>query len=609
LPAQLALSQFNFRQIVRVARNPDGSLPKDWPEDVGAIPAGAQYAFVDEYQASWYALGHSLGEIQYSLPLAPGESVKLAVIDWSWNNLVSRDEKTRFTEEILHQTHRDRSISETVKAAVDEWQRGGNFQAGIAGGSGSAGSAGGKGFSSGTAWSLGGGYSTSSGSRRLAADNVQKLSDSFVQASSAQRELNSTVVIQARQEEREGIQTRTFTNYNHSHTLTILYYEVLRHFKLEVEWMRRRPAVLVAKPTSRLPIAIADRLIDLRYLLEPHLLDSTLAGGFDATARCRIGEVKFRREVTKWSASAQTIDPGNKVFVKLIASFTTSGDDTTDEPIFVSLHLLGGRVLTVQFDGAGKGGTSPLFEKALPAPVFWREITSIEVKLLDINSGSDWTETNIVVNMATETGERVTILADSNTRTLDDDGGSTGLMPTVRPPAPTTVNSGKAPVIEDFVSVEDEEARRRLLEQLIRTSFTTTEYCVLRQTQTKLPLSLKQKSGMQQALMLIILHQHRSKRLAISRPIQYCQRLKLNLSPIILLKEKQRDSQHYLHAASSPKENLDIAISLKKSTTPATGNGKSTPFQSKRLTLRQYRRSRHSHRQQTSLQVLSPLHW
>jgi hypothetical protein len=461
MPAQLALHQFNFQQVVRVGKD----KPMDWPAGAPNLPPDAKYAYVDEYQASWYALGHSLGEIQYSLPLAPGESVKLAVIDWSWDNLTSRDEKTKFTEEVLHRTHRDRTISETVNAVVDEWQRGGNIQAGIAGGSGAAGSAGGKGFSSGNAWSLGGGYSTSSGSRKLAADNVQKLSDSFVQASSAQRELNSTVVIQARQEEKESIQTRTFTNYNHSHTLTILYYEVLRHFKLEVEWKRRRPAVLVAKPPARLPLATGKILVDLRYLLEPYLLDKTLNGAFEATARWFLADARFKRAYKKWSAGAQKNDPGMKVFTKLIANFTTTDDDS-EEPVFVGLHLKDGQYFEFQFDGAADEGTSAYFEKDLPSPIFWKDINGIEVKLKDINSGSDWTETNIIIIMVTSSGEKVTILADNRTRTLDDEDGTTGLMTTTRPPPVTTTNSAPAPVFDDFASVEDEKAMGALIEHV-----------------------------------------------------------------------------------------------------------------------------------------------
>jgi hypothetical protein len=89
------------------------------------------------------------------------------------------------------------------------------------------------------------------------------------------------VVIQARQEEKESIQTRTFSNYNHSHTLTVLYYEVLRHYRVTVEWVRRRPAVLVKLPT-RLTTLDDPTLVNHRFLLERFLLDPTMKAGFDA---------------------------------------------------------------------------------------------------------------------------------------------------------------------------------------------------------------------------------------------------------------------------------------------------------------------------------------
>ena len=274
VPANLALQEFVLRQVVRLT---------DVPQGFG-VPPGFKVAYVDDYKVSWFSLGHSLGEILYSLPLAPGETVRLAVIDWSWDSLTKRDETTRLTEEVLHQTHRDRTITETVKAGLKELQHGSSFMGGTASAAGASGSAdvgiAGLGAAVGNTWSLGGSTATSEGSRDLAAENVQRVNDSFSQASSAQRELNSTVVIQARQEEKESIQTRTFSNYNHSHTLTILYYEVLRHYRVTVEWVRRRPAVLI-----KLPAALtfdAATALNYRWQLEPALLDPALSAGFTA---------------------------------------------------------------------------------------------------------------------------------------------------------------------------------------------------------------------------------------------------------------------------------------------------------------------------------------
>ncbi|WP_200379229.1 hypothetical protein [Rubrivivax gelatinosus] len=459
VPANLALQEFVLRQVVRLNQAPD----------TFELPEGFKAAYVDDYKVSWFSLGHSLGEILYSLPLAPGETVRLAVIDWSWDSRTQRDESTRLTEEILHQTHRDRTISETVKAGLKEIQHGSSFMGGMASATGASGGANlgvvGLGAAAGNTWSLGGSTATSEGSRELAAENVQRLNDSFSQASSAQREINSTVVIQARQEENESIQTRTFSNYNHSHTLTVMYYEVLRHYRVTVQWVRRREAVLV-KLGSRLPgVLSAAVLLGRRYMLEPLLLDPRLGAAFDAAARVALGEEKLKRDTNKWAGSSQTIDPGAKVFTQLIAQFTTNDDDTS-EPVFVVLHLHDGRVFEFQCDGAGDEGTSPEFVKALPVALAWKEIKGVEVKLKDINDGGDWTVTNILITMLTAANERTNILADAAQHELDDDGGSTGLMLSTQPPPPTTSTVGPKPQRVDYVAAEDDLALNALMSHL-----------------------------------------------------------------------------------------------------------------------------------------------
>lgn len=337
VPANLALQEFLLRQVVRLT---------DVPQNFG-LPAGFKAAYVDDYKVSWFALGHSLGEILYSLPLAPGETVKLAVIDWSWDSLTRRDETTRLTEDILHQTHRDRTITETVKAGLKELQHGSSFMGGINNTLGATAGANlgvlGLGAAAGHSWSLGGSTATSDGSRDLAAENVQRLNDSFSQASSAQRELNSTVVIQARQEEKESIQTRTFSNYNHSHTLTVLYYQVLRHYRVTVEWVRRRPAVLVQVP-ERVTKFDAATLIGHRPVLETALLDPALKPAFD---------VLERQEAIRAHHTLHGIQPNDNWTPQgwegdiLLSLFefgirTGEGDDETDETVMINLILIDG---------------------------------------------------------------------------------------------------------------------------------------------------------------------------------------------------------------------------------------------------------------------------
>ncbi|MBE9036439.1 hypothetical protein [aff. Roholtiella sp. LEGE 12411] len=330
-PAQIALQEFNLRQVVRIA----GSLPQGVQ-----IPEGYKFAWVDDYKVTWQSLGHSLGEILYSLPLAPGESVKLAVIDWSWESTTQRTEQTVLSEEVLHQTHRDRTISETIKAGLRELQKGSSFIGGIAGSAGATGSIGVASGAVGIAGSLGGSTATSEGSRDLIAENVQRLNDSFSQASSAQRELNSTVVIQARQEERESIQTRTFTNYNHSHTLTILYYEVLRHFKVVVEWVRRRPAILVK--LLNVDLSKNDQCIKYRFLLESNLIDEKVKPGFDALEKLMTIQESYTLNGIAINNDIDFPKPfseGDIEFTLFEMGIKTGGDQTDDKVIaYIRTH-------------------------------------------------------------------------------------------------------------------------------------------------------------------------------------------------------------------------------------------------------------------------------
>lgn len=274
LPANLALQQFYFYQVVR--------LTDLEPLIAPTVPGQVRLGFVNEYRLAWYPLGHSLGQILYSLPLAPGESVNIAVIDWTRRDESQRKERTTVDEQLVHNEHRDRTIGETVTAAVHEYQHGSSFMGGIAGAVGGSTGA----VSGGIAGSLGGSTSNSSGARDISGSTVQKLSDNISQASSAMRELQSTVVVQSNQSEKEAIETRTVVNYNHSHALTILYYEVLRHFRIVTELVRRRPAILVKVRTDWFEGAGAlNEVVEHRAVLATALLDTRFADGFDAAQR------------------------------------------------------------------------------------------------------------------------------------------------------------------------------------------------------------------------------------------------------------------------------------------------------------------------------------
>ena len=97
----------------------------------------------------------------------------------------------------------------------------------------------------GAAFAIGGASSNSQGMRDVVGNTTQAIGDAFHQASSALRELNSTVVVQSDQAETAQAKTRVIANHNHSHALTILYYEVLQHHRVLTRPASVRPVLFL----------------------------------------------------------------------------------------------------------------------------------------------------------------------------------------------------------------------------------------------------------------------------------------------------------------------------------------------------------------------------
>jgi hypothetical protein len=210
------------------------------------------------FTQSWYTKGLSLGSLIHGVALAPGESTKIAVIDWSRKTRTSSTENITESELLDSDLSRSRAINEITSAVAKETQRGESAahssatatQIGTATGSAGfrspfdpssfGGTAAGvetsgtsTGFSTGitdaTSWS------TSSGERDIDATLSQKIVDSTHQASHSARNRRASIVREVSQQESESISTRTLTNYNHMHALTVEYYEVVQLYQTVVE--------------------------------------------------------------------------------------------------------------------------------------------------------------------------------------------------------------------------------------------------------------------------------------------------------------------------------------------------------------------------------------
>jgi hypothetical protein len=239
-----------------------------------------------QYREVWRSAGYSLGKLLYSLPLAPGQRRQLAVVDWDRRTRSQREERLEYEEHLDALLTRDRDILELVGAHLDEeidagsrnttWGAAGGIGAGFVGsGFGIFGGvAGGAGGSSSRAWQ--------DAARTFSADSLQQLRDRISQRSSSLRGERSTVVQSVAQGETLGARTETVANYNRCHSLTMEYFEVLRHLVVTHELADVRECLFVP-----FPLTVFDRAKALRWRdpLERHLKSDELRGGFDAIER------------------------------------------------------------------------------------------------------------------------------------------------------------------------------------------------------------------------------------------------------------------------------------------------------------------------------------
>ena len=272
--------------IWRVVAYDETDTPQDIPSAEALVnPAdkpieqtGLRWGLLERYRQTWTHLGHSLGEIVYSLALAPGESTQLAVIEWSREDLGRRDDSITSSERLEHEQRTDRGIEETTKAALREDQGGGSFQAGAAA------SIPIKAVQLNVG--VGGGVTHSWGKRDLSGKATQDLHQRVMQESQLQRQQNSTVIVQGRAREDNRLAVRAVANHNHCHALTIQYFEVLRHLALTTRFVERESAVLV-------PHAVLDfdltAVLRWRHLLGPAALDAAVANSFAALERSVTG--------------------------------------------------------------------------------------------------------------------------------------------------------------------------------------------------------------------------------------------------------------------------------------------------------------------------------
>ncbi len=228
----------------KIARAPvDLSNPIRWQD---SPEAGDNLSF---YQAVTVATGHILffksvfkadgyskGECVYSLPLAPGQ--KKQIVSYDMANVLEASEIQQLSqgERLSAGLFDDRVITNELSGGINETLSG-RSSASTGGVSAGTGLAGTYGWISGTL-GVAGGYANSkssasqSGSRNITQHFGEKLRQSLIQNSESYRKLNASVVTTVKEGQEYAVTTEVVSNHNHCHSVTMMYFEVLRHYAI-----------------------------------------------------------------------------------------------------------------------------------------------------------------------------------------------------------------------------------------------------------------------------------------------------------------------------------------------------------------------------------------
>ena len=229
-------------------------------------PTFLRWGAMVQFQQEWWDLGFSLGDLLYSIPLAPGEETNIATVDWRRQDYAKRN--TTLDESSFQDTtiNRDQAIDETVTMNSDK-----NVCSGTVGG--------GVGISYGPL-SIGasGQYSTAHDVVNSTSEATSNINDRIHQASLTTRQTKAYSIVETTQQEQSTVSTRVLRNHNHCHTITFQYFEVLRQFRISTKPISIRPVLFVPFVPTQFTI---NEVLKYGYILRRGLIDTTLQSVFD----------------------------------------------------------------------------------------------------------------------------------------------------------------------------------------------------------------------------------------------------------------------------------------------------------------------------------------
>ena len=220
--------------------------PVQWEGDIARYQAATvALGHILEFRVRTRSNGYSLGNVASTLTLAPRQTKRIQKIEFERLERARRDELTQQADRVSDELVRERDYSDTVSAYLDEWATG-SSSSGTAAAAGGIGFAippvvGGVGGGTSKAWS----ESTQEGTRNTGASEQQRLRDAIRRHGDSLRRLQSTVVTEITQQESVTGTTEVLRNPNYGHSLTVIYYQILRHLKVSTEFAGARECLFV----------------------------------------------------------------------------------------------------------------------------------------------------------------------------------------------------------------------------------------------------------------------------------------------------------------------------------------------------------------------------
>lgn len=263
-----------------------GDTPVDWDDDPTIYQAvTVAHGHLLRFKQEWVADGYSMGDLLYSLPLAPAQRKMIAIVDWERRESAAREEFTTAAEQLTASLARDRDVTDIVNATLSEEARGGSHAdtGAFGGGLGVPVLGGLLGIGGGTSSANSSSWETAS--RTATAYALNQLRDRTLQGASAVRSQRSSVVQTVAQGERTVAQTEVVANYNHCHTLTVQYFQVLRHLLVRQRLTDVQECLFVPLLISKFT---PDKVLRWGETLRPDL-PRHLQGGIDALSRINSG--------------------------------------------------------------------------------------------------------------------------------------------------------------------------------------------------------------------------------------------------------------------------------------------------------------------------------